>query len=152
MKPIKVHWLDWLDRLGAFLSGACAAHCICMPVLLAILPSWGVAILAGPWVERGAVVVMVVLAAACLWAGCRRHGRWALFALFGTGVAIVAGLIITREGRGGDVEISHGTEAFAMAVGGLLIATSHVLNLRLRRGCRWAECRDDRKPRTTQHS
>lgn len=78
---------------------------------------------------------MVTLAAACLWRGCRTHGRWGLFLLLGGGAVVTHAV----QWFGPDIccakERANWTEAVVMCAGGLAIATAHLLNLRLVRRC-----------------
>lgn len=84
---------------------------------------------------------MILLAAACLWSGCRIHRRWGLLVLLGAGAAVV---IYIQFGGNPEVKETRTDwhEAVAMAIGGSLIAVSHWLNLGLRKRCGCQKCRD----------
>jgi len=135
---MKLNILDRYDKLGSVLSSLCAVHCLCMPVLVGMLPMLGLTFLANPTLERIVAVSMILFATACLWAGCRYHRRWALFSLLGAGAALV--LYIQFAGPPEDAENREWKEAGFMACGGSLIAVSHLLNRRLRAGCDCRHC------------
>jgi hypothetical protein len=139
--------LNRADKLGSLLSSLCAVHCMCMPVLIGLLPAIGLSFLASNRFEHIACITMIVLAAGCLWCGCRVHRRWGLLALLAAGAAVV---LYTHFG-GPPEEKGTRTdwhEAVAMAIGGSLIAVSHCINLKLRGRCGCRECLDHRKNNT----
>ena len=87
---------------------------------------------------------MVLLAAACVWSGCRIHRRWGLLVLLGAGAAVV----LCTQFAGPPEEKETQTdwhEAIAMAIGGSLIAASHLLNLKLRARCHCTQCEAEKK-------
>ena len=136
--------LNRADKLGSVLSSLCAVHCMCMPVLIGLLPVIGLSFLASNRFEHIACVTMILLAAACLWSGCRIHRRWGLLVLLCIGAAVV--LYIQFGGRPEAKETrTDWHEAAAMAIGGSLIAISHLINLKLRTRCHCHECQNNRK-------
>ena len=133
--------LNRADKIGSVLSSLCAVHCMCMPVLIGLLPMIGLSFLGSHRFEHIACVTMVLLAAACVWSGCRIHRRWGLLVLLCVGAAVV----LYTQFRGPPDENEARTdwhEAVAMFVGGALIATSHLINLRLRARCHCAQCEE----------
>src|SRR5882672_922928 len=87
--PHQKSLLNRADRLGSMLSSLCAVHCLCMPVLFTLLPVTGLSFLASHTFEHVACITMILLAAACVWAGCRVHRRWSLLFLLGAGATLV---------------------------------------------------------------
>jgi len=131
-----------LDVLGSALSALCAIHCLAMPLVAGLLPVLGLSFLGDRSFERGACVTMTLLACACLVAGCRRHRRWWLFALLGTGAALTLGTqFFFAEDTAATCAKSccadgvNWTQVLVMFTGGGLIAASHLLNLRFGRTC-----------------
>lgn len=139
MKSNFASLLNRADKLGSVLSSLCAVHCMCMPVLIGLLPIVGLSFLATSKFEHIACVTMILLAAACLWSGCRIHRRWGLLVLLAAGAAVV---IYTQFGGNPEPKETRTDwhEAIAMAIGGSLIAVSHLINLKLRGRCRCQEC------------
>ena len=71
MSPQQRHRL--LDRLGATGSLLCALHCALLPVLIALLPSLGIATWMSDSFEEGFVVFATLLGLFTLIQGYRRH-------------------------------------------------------------------------------
>ena len=117
---------------------------MCMPVLIGLLPVIGLSFLGSHKFEHIACVTMVLLAAACVWSGCRIHGRWGLVVLLCAGAAVV---LYTQFGGSPEENETRAdwNEAIAMLIGGLLIAVSHLLNLKLRARCQCAQCEETLK-------
>ncbi|HTA65984.1 MAG TPA: MerC domain-containing protein [Xanthomonadaceae bacterium] len=114
-----------LDRLGATGSMLCAIHCAALPLVLAIAPAFG-AWFGSARFEIGFIAFASVLGLASLVLGYRQHrvGRALLFLVPGIALLWCAVLLDVLHAN----PIVH---AVAMACGGTLIATAHVLNLRL---------------------
>ena len=137
-------WFNRADKIGSVLSSLCAVHCLCMPVLVGLLPVMGLTFFGGHKFECAACVTMIVFAAACVWAGCRVHRQWGLLLLLGAGAALVGwiqfgGVPDENEAR------TDWHEALAMMLGGALIAAAHLINLKLRARCHCAQCEAEKK-------
>ena len=120
---------------------------MCMPVLIGLLPAIGLSFLASNKFEHIACATMILLAAACLWFGCRIHRRWGVLVLLAAGAALVLYTQFSGPSEQKETQTDW-HEAAAMAIGGFLIAVSHWINLRLRRRCGCQECCNHRKPNT----
>lgn len=113
------------DRLGFAASFLCAVHCAMLPVLLALLPAFGLNL--GGWIDldQGFVVFATLLGATTLTLGWRRHRAFHAWALLVPGLALVWAGAFTHLH---DHTLTH---AVVMTVGGLLLAAAHLVNLRL---------------------
>lgn len=122
------------DRIGATASLLCAVHCAALPFVLALLPLVGLGFLAGHVFERVFVLCAATLAAIVLVRGYRHHRtRWPL-ALALPGIALlVAGVCV-------DIDVALVLHTVMVVAGGTLVATGHLLNLRLSRARRGARC------------
>lgn len=114
-----------LDRFGAFLGFACAVHCIAVPVLLGVLPAFGLSFLA----DHAFDLTIVVIAGACaLWAartGWRTHGDRRIIAGFGAAVLLLTlGLVLGEDDLAGRIP---------SILGGIVLAVTHIFNLRASR-------------------
>lgn len=114
-----------LDRIGATGSMLCAVHCAALPLVLALMPALGAG-LAGAGFEIGFIVFASAMALSSLILGYRRHRalRALLFLVPGL-VSLWSAVLISPLHHN---VIAH---AVAMALGGTLIATSHLINLKL---------------------
>jgi hypothetical protein len=114
-----------VDRVGAFASFLCAVHCALLPLVFGVLPALGLSFLADHAFERVFVGFAIVLATTSLIFGLRRHGSYRAFWFLVPGIGLLAlGMLLGDD---------HATarHAVLVSVGGLLVALSHVVNLRL---------------------
>lgn len=117
------------DQLGATGSLLCALHCALLPLLVAALPSLGVAM----WLSDGfeAIFVTFVTAfglAVLLW-GYRRHRAVRALGLLLPGLAALwIGVLYPPLHH---AAVPH---AVAMTFGGTLVGLAHLANLRLNHG------------------
>ncbi len=126
MNP-RLHLL--LDRLGATGSTLCAIHCALLPVVIAVLPSLGIATWLGDDFERGFVVFASLLGLFTLIQGYRRHRAMRALSL------LVPGLAALWFGIGYE-PLHHAVvpHAVIMTFGGTLVGLAHLANLRLNHG------------------
>jgi len=118
--------LEKLDTLGTFLSSACAVHCIATPFVLTALPFLGLSFLAHGAFDLIMISVAVTLACLSLCWGHRQHGSYKTF-LF-----VVAALSFFGLGHLFEESSAH---AMFMALGGVSLASGHLLNRKLCRSC-----------------
>ncbi len=118
-----------LDRLGATGSIVCAAHCALLPLLIAALPSLGVALWLGDGFERGFVLFASLLGVFSLVWGYRRHGAIRALGLLLPGLAILWLAVLYAPLH--QTLVPH---AIAMTLGGTLVGLAHIANLRLNHG------------------
>ncbi|HGK7302732.1 MULTISPECIES: MerC domain-containing protein [Stenotrophomonas] len=137
--PASARWHPRLDLAGAWLSLACAAHCITLPLLLAFVPAAMMALRSFQHPAHGAMTALLVMsrwewvfavvastvAMASTVSGWRRHQQWRPLRLAACGaVALLASSLYMplKESL-----VWHGV---ATACGGVLLATAHILNRR----------------------
>lgn len=119
----------FLDRLGAVGSLLCAVHCALLPILIATLPSLGVA----GWFDDGFELAFVVFATglglfSVAW-GYRRHRAVRALSLLVPGLLVLwLGMLYTP------LHESLLPHAVAMTFGGTLVGMAHLANLRLNHG------------------
>lgn len=118
--------LQWLDRLGAAGSLLCAIHCALLPLAIALLPSLGVALLAGDGFEQGFVAFASVFGLGVLAWSYRRHRALRALALLLPGLAALWLAVLYPP-------LHHSVlpHALVMTAGGTLVGISHWANLRL---------------------
>lgn len=118
-----------LDRLGATGSLLCALHCALLPLLIAVLPTLGIAAWLDDGFERGFVAFATMLGLFTLLWGYRRHR--AVRALW----LLLPGLAALWLGIGyGPLHETAVAHAIVMTVGGTLVGLAHLANLRLTHG------------------
>ena len=118
-----------LDRLGATGSLVCAIHCAALPLLIATLPSLGVATWLGDDFERGFVAFATLIGLFSVIWGYRRHGAVRAVGLLLPGLAALwTGVLY------GPLHHALVPHAIAMTCGGTLVGLAHLANLRLNHG------------------
>ncbi|MGO4223421.1 MerC domain-containing protein [Lysobacter sp. TAF61] len=127
MPPIRPRSL--IDRLGAFGSLLCAIHCALLPVLIATLPSLGVATWLGSSFEAGFVIFATSLGLFSTLSGYRRHHGLRALSLVVPGLLLLWLGVMFRPLH--ESVIPH---AIAMTLGGTLVGLGHLANLRLNHG------------------
>lgn len=137
--PTSARWHPRFDLAGAWLSLACAAHCIALPLLLAFVPAAMMALRSFQHPGHGAMTLLLVmsrwewlfallassLALASTTAGVHRHGRWQplWWACIGAVLLLSASLSLPLK----EALLWHGV---ATAMGGALLACAHIANRR----------------------
>ncbi|MDI9239137.1 MerC domain-containing protein [Lysobacter sp. LF1] len=115
-----------LDRIGAFGSLLCAIHCALLPLVIAVLPSLGVAAWLGSGFEEAFVIFATGLGLFSLVWGYRRHRAVQALSLLVPGLTILwVGVLYTP------LHESLVPHAIAMTFGGTLVGLAHLANLRL---------------------
>lgn len=118
-----------LDRIGATGSLACALHCALLPLVIAALPSLGVAEWLGDGFERVFVVFATLLGLFSVIWGYRRHRAVRALGLLLPGLAAL--WLGMSYGPLHDALLPH---AITMTFGGTLVGLAHLANLRLNHG------------------
>ncbi|GGE75954.1 MerC domain-containing protein [Sphingomonas prati] len=114
--------LGGLDTVAAMLSSLCLLHCIAIPVAIALLPAFALAIPDLPWLHAALLVVAVPASGLALWRGWRVHHDRVPATVGALGLAIMATALLA---------VPHSLTEVSLTVGGgLLVATGHLLNLR----------------------
>ena len=117
------------DRLGATGSLLCAIHCALLPLLIALLPSHGIAAWLGEGFEQGFVVFASLLGLGSLSWSYRRHRAVRALGL------LVPGLLVLWVGvLYPPLHHALVPHAIAMTLGGTLVGLGHIANLRLNHG------------------
>ena len=118
-----------LDRIGATGSLVCALHCALLPLVIAALPSLGVALWLGDGFERVFVVFATLLGLFSVVWGYRRHRAVRALGLLLPGLAVLWMGVLYAP-------LHHALlpHAIAMTAGGTLVGLAHLANLRLNHG------------------
>jgi hypothetical protein len=110
-----------LDRVGVLLSCLCLIHCLAGLVLVAGMGA-GASFLLDPAIHKVGLLLATVIAAAAIGLGAVRQRRIAPFAVALVGLCGMTGAVLVGHGF---------AEAALTVVGVVLVATGHILNLRL---------------------
>lgn len=115
-----------LDILGMGASIACALHCSILPILLAYSAFTGLAWMRGHAVEMGFILAAALIAVPAFRAGYKDHGRW-----YPAVICVLGFVLILYSSAHHDHSVS--TPLLLPTMAGLLLASAHFMNLRLRR-------------------
>ncbi len=117
--------LIW-DRVGISLSGLCVLHCLLLPVVLALLPMWGLGEQFHAWLHPVFAVVLIPTTFVAAVGGFAKHESWRIVWFLATGITtIVVGGFLGHEDPGALLE------TIVTVVGSMLLITGHVLNWRV---------------------
>lgn len=119
-----------LDRVGATASMLCAIHCALMPMVITLLPLVGLSFLASEKAEWTLLGLSASLGISSLCWGYREHRRKRALLYLASGLALLASGRIAEER--GSVPWGVGL----VVLGGVTVATSHLINRRLCKSCR----------------
>ncbi|MDG5752016.1 MerC domain-containing protein [Qipengyuania sp. XHP0211] len=109
-----------LDRVGIFLSGACALHCLLSIVIVSGLGIGGEFFLS-PDIHRYGLLLATLIAGVAIGWGALRHRMAAPFVIAMTGLTFM----------GAALAVPHGyKEAILTIIGVALVSLGHILNLR----------------------
>lgn len=115
-----------LDKLGIWISGICALHCLLLPILLPIAPLVAGTFFAEAWFEKTILTFSILVGFTALFIGFHKYHRQ-LYPIYSLSLG---GLIYWNK----DI-FGHDAEPFIVTIGALLIIVSHVINLRLCKQC-----------------
>jgi hypothetical protein len=119
--------MDWLDRAAMLGSAACMVHCLAVPLLLAALPALSAIVVMPESFHRWVLLFAVPAAVIALLGGHARHAAMWPVSLGAAGLSLMTlGAFAVPEG---------GVETGMTVAGGILVATAHIANLRLRHTC-----------------
>ena len=121
MKKIHSATMNWksLDGIGIGLSTICAIHCLCLPVVITLLPLIGLEFLAQESFELGMISVIFATATLAYLRGIRKHGRWPVLTVLLLGA--ISLLILAHD-------ISESWEPWIVTLGGAMLILGHWLN------------------------
>ena len=121
-----------MDKLGIWVSGLCALHCLALPLLLPTVPLVASSFFAEAWFERLILSSSLLIGLTALMIGYFRYHRQ----LFPLSALVFGGIIYWHK----DI-FGHAYEPITIAIGAALIIAAHLMNLRLCRACK--SCDDD---------
>ena len=117
-----------LDRVGFCMSSLCAVHCICLPILIVLMP-----FLAGSWLvnrelEMVFAICSVLFALCCSIFSTRLHKKYWLPVIAFFGGVILLGAHYTAPAICCSEDLSW-PHFMGTALGGSLLASTHFINL-----------------------
>jgi hypothetical protein len=124
-----------LDKAGMIASITCAIHCMIMPLIVTLLPIFGLSLFATEEFEWMLLMVSAMLGVTSLCFGFKKHKSFRAFSFLGIGLTF---LVI---GRLAHEHVSHfrvftfDIYLLFLVAGATLVALSHWLNNKLCKSC-----------------
>jgi len=124
-----------LDKAGMIASITCAIHCMIMPLIVTLLPIFGLSLFATEEFEWILLMISAMLGVTSLCFGFRKHKSFRAFSFLGIGLTF---LVI---GRLAHEHVSHfrvftfDIYLLFLVAGAILVALSHWLNNKLCKSC-----------------
>lgn len=117
------------DKAAIFLSFLCVVHCLCLPVLLLLLPALaGVLVFNDAWFHLTLLFFVVPVSSLALVLGYFHHRNYAMLLVGALGLS----LLIVAAVAGHDILGEFG-EVVLTVIGSSIIVYSHLRNLKLSR-------------------
>lgn len=125
------------DKVGIMVTSLCAIHCILLPVILPVLPLFGLSAAHNHAFEGFVLLFTMVLGFITLFIGFHRYHRklYPFYALF------LGGFIYWQRGAWG-----HDYEHVILVIGAALVVGAHLMNMRLCNQCKCCEADEPKKP------
>jgi hypothetical protein len=123
MKLLKLN----LDHLGMTASTLCAVHCALVPLMITVLPLFGLGFLANNAVEITMIIISLLLGIWSLGVSYRNQHKKLLPVLI-----LIMGFLLIGAGHFIGVE---SLEPILIPIGGFTIAGAHLVNMRYIRSC-----------------
>ncbi len=114
------------DKLSIGLSMLCVIHCLLLPFVLVLLPSWIAVQLANEAFHAWMVFAVLPTSIYALTLGCKKHKHYRLIALGLSGLVLLLLAVVL-----GEHILGHFGEKMMTLAGATLLAIGHIWNFRL---------------------
>lgn len=113
----KISW----DKIGIFLSGLCAVHCLIVPVILALMPLWSLGFILNSWAHPIFLILIMPILLLSI-KQSKANGRISALFFIGISLLILAWLIHPM--------IGHTAETITTMIGSAMLIIGHWQNQR----------------------
>lgn len=131
-----------LDKIGLAASVICAIHCAILPLVISVLPLIGMGFMAHGIFDWVMVAIAGIVGYISLIRGHKTHKKHTAICFFVPGIfmVLVSLFIFGHMQQCGSCSGHHHDEfpihSILMALGGILIAVSHFINIKLCKSCK----------------
>ena len=120
-----------LDKAGMIASLTCALHCMVMPLIVTLLPIFGLSMLATEEFEWLLLMVSAVLGVISLCFGFKKHKSLKAFSFLGIGLTLLVIGRLAHEHIQNIQILKVDIYLIFLVIGAILVAISHWANNRL---------------------
>ena len=125
-----------LDKAGMIASLTCALHCMVMPLIVTLLPIFGLSMLATEEFEWLLLMISAVLGVISLCFGFKKHKSLKAFSFLGIGLTLLVIGRLAHEHVQNIQILKVDIYLIFLVIGAILVAISHWANNRLCKTCR----------------
>jgi hypothetical protein len=128
-------WQYLLDGLAMSLAGVCGIHCLLMPILLIIFPLLGSSFFTNVYFHQWMLLAVLPTTGLAILLGCKQHKDFLVFLISLVGFALLCFATVDHAhehphpATGSPVWLSH--ESILTSLGGLVMVSAHVRNFML---------------------
>lgn len=123
-----------IDKVGMFSSLTCAIHCLIVPLIITLIPIFGLSLFVTEYFEWGMLSFSAVLGISSLCFGFKKHKSYKAFAFLSSGLLLIIIARLHHSHSHGHIEFDHFT--IMLVLGSVLVAASHYLNNKLCGNCK----------------
>lgn len=123
---ISIRFGSWFDGGAVFASSLCLAHCLLLPIVVALSPTLAGMLDLGEGFHLWMVAIAIPISVTALIHGYRRHGRKGPGYAGGTGLALLAAGVLYAP--------SERIETLFTVAGSIILAMAHIRNWMHRNG------------------
>ena len=124
-----------LDKAGMIASITCAIHCMIMPLIITLLPIFGLSLFATEEFEWILLMISAMLGVTSLCFGFRKHKSFKAFSFLGIGLTFLVIGRLAHEHISNFKVLQFDIYLLFLVIGAILVAISHWLNNKLCNSC-----------------
>lgn len=124
-----------LDKAGMIASITCAIHCMIMPLVITLVPIFGLSLFATEEFEWILLMISAMLGVASLCFGFRKHKSFKAFSFLGIGLTFLVIGRLAHEHINNFRVFEFDIYLLFLVVGAIMVAFSHWLNNKLCNSC-----------------
>jgi hypothetical protein len=135
MKKLSLCSPNKLDKVGFIAALLCAIHCSFLPLIVIIFPILGLSLFVTDFMEWAFLAVSLVIGVTSLCFGFKKHKSYKALVVLSIGFTLVVVIRLMHDHTHHNENFKFDFYNLVLGVGGLLVATSHIINSYLCNTC-----------------
>lgn len=135
MKKLSLCSPNKLDKVGFIAALLCAVHCSLLPLMVVIFPILGLSLFVTDFMEWAFLAVSLVIGVTSLCFGFKKHKSYKALLVLSIGFTLVVVIRLMHDHTHHNKNFEFDFYNLVLVVGGLLVATSHIINSYLCNTC-----------------